>query len=914
MKDYTSQKYDVVRNKIKELRNKNYDWEEIKVGRQKTAEKFNWFLEEFEILGFTNEDYLKIVDLQRKSELSEKSAIIKGDLELEDGIVNTLEIPSNFNSSWQLYKNKLRDKGFSYDSIEEIEITTNQILNLLNINSRNTKKGLVVGNVQSGKTSNMAALMAMAADHGWNMFIVLSGTIENLRKQTQERLLEDLKTSGNLTWFGLEHLSKDTSLDQKLQNLYLKDKNIRYFNVTLKNKSRLKKLFEWLNTDQNKKNNLKILLIDDEADQASINTGKNIEDERKAINKLILKIVNNENKKLKEEKPYGAMNYIAYTATPYANILNESREKSLFPRDFIVSLKTSNKYFGPQEIFGGINENENGLDIIREINNKDIKMIKEIHLNKNEYDELPESLKSSIYWFLCGVATMRYWKYNKPVSMLIHTSQNQKNHDNIFILIDKWLKNMTKDELLIETGKLWKKETNRFSKDHFYTQIPNYRSINDEEIRDYPKFEDIRDEILKIKERTTHIVLNQDQDLIYDEKGGVHICIDNCSKNKTEDGFHMRLAYPNKNDSINETTPAFIVIGGSTISRGLTLEGLISSYFLRSVKQADTLMQMGRWFGYRKNYELLPRIWLSDNTNEQFKFLSKLDEELRDSIKEMEVLQQKPLDYGVKISNSPSLNFIRITTKNKMQAAIEAEYDFSGLKNQTTYFVNDLNILKENKILGEKFINSLPIPKKIKNSMIWENVDFSIIEKFLLEYKFNERQKIFSKISLLIEWIWKNFKEDKLYNWDIILVGKEHNSNTSSWNLKHGKIAKVTRSRRKTLNDNIIDIGALFFTADLFINIDNNIILKYENSLKQKDVNKILEEANKEKTPQLFIYLIDKNSKRTGSNSNRKNLEAVEDILGITIVIPGSKISNSQVVKLTVNVEEIDIENDSELK
>ena len=116
------------------------------------------------------------------------------------------------------------------------------------------------------------------------------------------------------------------------------------------------------------------------------------------------------------------------------------------------------------------------------------------------------------------------------------------------------------------------------------------------------------------------------------------------------------------------------------------------------------------------------------------------------------------------------------------------------------------------------------------------------------------------------------------------------------------------------MNDNIIDIGALFFTADLFINIDNNIILKYENSLKQKDVNKILEEANKEKTPQLFIYLIDKNSKRTGSNSNRKNLEAVEDILGITIVIPGSKISNSQVVKLTVNVEEIDIENDSELK
>ena len=141
-------------------------------------------------------------------------------------------------------------------------------------------------------------------------------------------------------------------------------------------------------------------------------------------------------------------------------------------------------------------------------------------------------------------------------------------------------------------------------------------------------------------------------------------------------------------------------------------------------------------------------------------------------------------------------------------------------------------------------------------------------------------------------------------NWEIILVGRSEDEKISKWDLKHGEVTKVSRSRRKSLGDGTIDIGALFSTSDIFINIDRDIVSRYESSTRKTEVNKILEEAGKEKTPQLFIYLIDKDSKPSSSRANRSNLEAVEDVLGIAIVIPGSRFSNSQAIKLVVNLED----------
>lgn len=204
-----------------------------------------------------------------------------------------------------------------------------------------------------------------------------------------------------------------------------------------------------------------------------------------------------------------------------------------------------------------------------------------------------------------------------------------------------------------------------------------------------------------------YLILNlmREGDLSYHK--GIHLCIDNCTNNGiTSDGMHVRLAYPDPSN-MPSPAPAFIVVGGATLSRGLTIEGLISTFFLRSVGQADTLMQMGRWFGYRKKYELLPRLWITDKTRQQFVFLAALDQELRDEIQQMDITGRSPADYGPKVKNSPKVSFIRITAKNRMQAATEAAMDYSGASNQTYLFDNNATILKENIRITEEFISEL---------------------------------------------------------------------------------------------------------------------------------------------------------------------------------------------------------------
>lgn len=171
----------------------------------------------------------------------------------------------------------------------------------------------------------MAGLMAQAADNGFNYFIILSGVIENLREQTSHRLYSDMKGDGtsSIQWNLVDNPrlnSNKVEHDMSKFNLGSNTKD-RYFTVCLKNRGRLESLIKWLTNDKNKAKQLKILVIDDEADQASINT-KNIDENVSTINKLIKTLVNNDD--------FLAMNYISYTATPYANVLNETSKNSLY--------------------------------------------------------------------------------------------------------------------------------------------------------------------------------------------------------------------------------------------------------------------------------------------------------------------------------------------------------------------------------------------------------------------------------------------------------------------------------------------------------------------------------------------------------------------------------------------------------
>ena len=293
-----------------------------------------------------------------------------------------VKIATDSGSSWKIYENKLKAQKWTDESINTIKESSKEVLSYLNDDreSYGTTKGLVLGNVQSGKTANMAGVISMAADQGYNFFIVLTGTIENLRKQTSDRLFNDLNGSGNLNWQTIENPSlRASNAEKSISNFNLAEGDRhRYLSVCLKNKTRLTNLVQWLYSDANKARQLKVLVIDDEADQASVNTNNVAENEEAtAINRLIKKLVNNDSVK--------AMNYIAYTATPYANILNESSEESLYPKDFIVVLPQSPDYIGPTEMFGTSEpEQYPKIDITREISSNDVEIIRKIQSGKME--------------------------------------------------------------------------------------------------------------------------------------------------------------------------------------------------------------------------------------------------------------------------------------------------------------------------------------------------------------------------------------------------------------------------------------------------------------------------------------------------------------------------------------------------
>lgn len=928
--------YDKPRKWITDSRSRGISWEDIAFGRKGNYAGLQAFLELQADINFWPDmsisDWTQLVESQKNAE--ERVKVI----ELIDGIAhihdsrqdNAITIPEDPMSSWQLYKKKLLTDGFKADSVDEIERTTLKILKRLNGDTTTSGpvKGLVIGNVQSGKTANMAALMAMAADWGWNMFIVLSGTIENLRVQTQNRLFNDLNQQGTLWWRPLQHLSKTVDISQRAQSLHFDPgSKERYFTVCLKNSARLRKLIQWAQTDKNKQRQMKILVIDDEADQAGINTCKIDSAELSRINKLIRALVNGKNEKNEDiTTSYLAMNYIGYTATPYANILNEAGEGSLYPRSFITTLAVSKEYFGPQQIFGysGDSVAFDGMNIVRTISPEELIELKNIH-DGNAFST-PDSLLDAVCWFMCGVACMRIWGYKKPISMLIHTSQLTTHHSAIASVVNDWIVGTPANKIIRRAERVWYEETSKFSLDTFRAQYPSYDRPN-EEINKYPDFSAVEEQLeILLGDKISHIELDSEGTLTYHK--GIHLCIDNCANNGvSSDGMHVRLAYP-ESHNMPSPAPAFIVIGGATLSRGLTIEGLISTFFLRSVGQADTLMQMGRWFGYRKKYELLPRLWITEKTKQQFEFLSALDQELRDEIQHMDITGRSPADYGPKVKNSPKASFIRITAKNRMQAATEATMDYSGASNQTYLFDNDATTLSDNIRLTEEFIGEFgsewtPANNYFPNDAVWKGISFTSVRKYIERFKFCRRLKVFNDTKPLMDWIEKVTSEGKLGNWNVIVAGKK-NATNGTWILPNGKaINKVNRSKKQNQNeveDKLIDIGVLRDPMDLLADVDvdsiidpttKRMVLYSISNSKAQGAAGLRDKTGLDTTPQLIIYRVDQNSTGTGT---RLNLEADEDIIGISIYIPGGRIGTSYASSVSIKMKNDIFDGDADLE
>lgn len=906
-------KYHSIRNMIEMKYQELRDWNKVRNIEFISYGTFEVKLEIFSQMNnlgneiLTAEVWNKLIDLIEEKEKERKIT------KLGDNIKNDAKIPLDKNSSWQQYKKKLIKQEWSMKSIDRIEKSSYGILQNLSMDTQEDGpvKGLVIGNVQSGKTANMAGLMALAADNGFNYFIILSGVIENLRVQTSERLYNDMKSDGygNLHWNQIHNPTiRSSAPEHDISKFNLGENHLdRYFTVCLKNSKRLEALIKWLESDENKARQLKILVIDDEADQASINTRKIEEEDRTQINKLIRKLVNS--------KKFKGMNYIAYTATPYANVLNETSEDSLYPKDFIELLEPSDDYMGPKQIYGTeVPEACPAVDIVRSIPDEDGEKV--IALQKGEEDgELPESFKTSIHWFIICVAAMRALDYRKPITMLVHTSFKIVHHNLIASKIEEYLLNFKNnyETTIPKLKKLFEMESIDFKRSYLLEALPNYSSKAS--VPDYPAWEIIEKYIERLiwlsdEEYVSHIHLGESGEPTYHK--GFHLTIDNSQAKATNQ--IVRLVYPKKNQ-YPSTAPAFIVVGGNTLSRGLTLEGLTTTYFLRTTNQADTLMQMARWFGYRKGYEIFPRIWMDRFALQRYQFLAQMNEELRE---EIEIFAEKgltPKDYAPRIKNSANYQLIRITSGNKMQSATATEYDFAGFNSQTVYFEKNEKKLQHNLDITKQFLNSLETPHIEKNHMIWRHVDTKEVINFLESYKVCPMDIKMSSLPSLLEWV--NENGANLDGWSIVLSTKGFNEMPleDDWEI-HGyyPVANERSKLIKRSTEQIANIGALRTPTDLVADLENDVHL---NSSKMAEIIKLRELNGYGKVPQIIIYKIDKGdmTEEEFSESRNKNgekdkpqhrapLNFPNDVIGINVMIPGltKKGDYATYISATVNL------------
>lgn len=663
---------------------------------------------------------------------------------------------------WDRYVRFLeKDEKLPKVVIDKIDESTEDIMDVLGdpLSIDNfERKGLIIGSVQSGKTSNYTALINKAADSGYKVIILLTGTIEKLRKQTQGRIDEGFvgRDSNNFQKNNLRRNIGVGKYDNKKNVASFtttdKDFDLKGLNMTLssvadpvifvikKNKSVLEKLHSWLKEkNANQATGIvdfPMLLIDDEADNASVNTNDPDKDPT-TINKGIRELL----------KLFRKYSYVGFTATPFANIFIDAQEnEDLFPKDFIYLLEQPSNYIGPLEMYS---ENGDYNYMIR--NNDDMDDILELkHKNGTEVSKIPDSLKKSILLFLLSNAVRDLrGQEKKHRSMLIHVSR--------YISVQKNVERKVKDYF-------------KYAKE----QIKNY-SLNDSdtsfmvELRnlfeaEYGEKESSDHGDMKFKKIKIEETWEQVRIVLYKSVSPIQIhTVNSGSASK-------RMNYEEHEDGLR-----LIAIGGLSLARGLTLEGLTISYFYRNTKMYDTLMQMGRWFGYRDGYADLCRLWTSAESADWYEHIALATEELRNEVKKMSLENKKPIDFGLRVRSSEDFPLI-ITARNKLKHSeqIRLVRQLNGRMIETTILPSKNEEIKANNEYIEQWLlkNEEYIIKDTsilgRNKPTFKDVSKSSIIQLLTFVEFPYMNE-FSKDSILVSEIKKS--TSKIFEkWDVVVA------------------------------------------------------------------------------------------------------------------------------------------------
>jgi hypothetical protein len=769
--------------------------------------------------------------------------------------------PSAHDQCWPAMERLLRADGMSETSIQSLDRASTRIVSLLNHPKERafSNKGLVVGYVQSGKTTNFTAVMAKAADRNYKLFIVLAGIHNGLRRQTQARLVKQLVEPNRANWLQLTDLDRDFQPPANAAAFFGKSNKAQVLCVIKKNQSVLRKFMRWLESASDYLRDCPALIIDDEADQATVATG--------TINPLIRGIL--------DKLPKSA--YVGYTASPFANLLIDPSAGDLYPKDFIVNLPKPEDHFGTEVLFGRYaldgedpEEVDDGHDMIRQVPDEDVPLVRPASKADTDFFSpvITDTLRDAVRYFWMVTAARRVRKTGNPHStMLIHTSVNTLVHNSFRVPLER-LREETQSSLgdpvlLEELRSLWDVETARVpAQDFGETKV---------------EFDDLLVELDSVV-------------------SSCRIIMDN---SKSED----RLDY--------ESGPVVAVaVGGNTLSRGLTLEGLVVSYFVRAVSAYDTLLQMGRWFGYRKGYADLPRIWMTTELNEWFRHLATVETEMRRDIDIYLTEDKTPQTFAVRIRTHPAL---RVTQAAKMKDAVKAASAYGGQRIQTRYFHTNRDWLLNNQAAAKDLIASAVKhatrreDRREKGRFLFRDVPHEFVIEFLNKYRFHEKSQE-CDAKLIADYILKRFRTAKsLGLWNIAIVGNPILANDDdAFDFGSGvSVRRVVRARLDIPESDFADIKTLMSRRDAAIDLAGDIGGLSEEQIRFKRRQEL------PRTGLLVLYPIDKRSEPPRRQASRRPLDAAEDAIGVGMVFPQPQGQDSSVVDwISADLSRIDIEDE----
>ena len=740
-------------------------------------------------------------------------------------------------------------------------------------------RGMVVGHVQSGKTANLTSVIAKAVDRGYKLVIVLAGLTNSLRRQTQERLEGDLLQHNKHNWHQLTEADQEGDF-RGLANSRLPAlaHDCAYIAVVKKETSTLRRLLDHLRNSAPLPQKWPALLIDDECDSASPN-GSGRAAGMTRINQLVRDIA----------QTLPRVSYVGYTATPFANVLIDPRSVNgqppdLYPKDFIHALPRPHNYFGAESIFGRdpINlddEPPEGLEMIRPLPAEEVELLRPSRqADRQDFQPvLPPSLKTAIRYYLMATAARAVrGQEAEHSSMLVHVVHYTVLHERINTKIKEYLTYLAQQlsgpssELVEELRKQWSWELSK---------------VPPEDLgRDRVTFEQVIDRLPDIIGEVTPVVENAESD--------------------------ERLVF-------DDSTPRrYIAVGGNVLSRGLTIEGLVVSYFARTSRQYDTLLQMGRWFGFRPGYEDLPRIWMPDDVKESYRELASVEEELREDIRVYGEQNVTPLQFAVRIRR---ISGLMVTAPSRMVAARTVDVSYSDRHLQTFKFHHrNREWLEQNLDAGRDLVSRIVEEQgegafahgSGRRGRCAIDVPVTLVERFLDRYRVHADHRHMYP-GFLRDYIARcrsrGGEDAEIHGWWNVGIVEPDSSSVPCH--PFGPLSDVNRVIRSRLKDGPqdADIKALMSRSDLEIDCQG---LQVSDTAGWADARRKRQELIGAR-PLLLLYLIDKESPPFRQSRYREPLGAAEEVLGLGLVFPNVGVSGNYVaVDLPEAAEEPDGEAD----